>query len=97
MTTGWRFYAKNSSISIDTTADPNDYEDEWVHIVGTFNATNISIYFNGIKQGETSSHGGHESTATPAFAMAGASYFNGTIDEVKIWNRSLTATEIKQE
>jgi hypothetical protein len=73
----------------------------WQHIAITYDGTNIRGYINGVLTNTSSS------MALNAIATQGSigarncsgwgSWFNGTIDEVKVWNRTLTATEIWNE
>ena len=84
-------------------------EGEWVHIVGTYNGTNMSLYYNGVL--ETSGQGIWDSDSESFVTMSGpidsnnmplaigsdglsGNYFNGTIDDVIIYNRALTQNEI---
>jgi len=74
----------------------------WMHSTGTFNGSLLSIYVNGVlcssttvsglPRAPTGANGGQ-------FWIGGLSgtgkYFNGTIDEVLIFNRSLSAGEIQ--
>jgi hypothetical protein len=75
-----------------------NYFNKWTHIVATFNGTNATLYINGNYAG---SGGGGYVPANASQTLIGYSqvnspdsYFNGTIDEVAIWNRSISATEI---
>ncbi len=70
----------------------------WSFIVGTFNSTSntVAIYVNGITQTSTSLlYGGAPTQVNTGFigASAGISYFPGKIDDVRLYNRVLTATE----
>jgi len=70
----------------------------WYHVVGVFNGTNISIYLNGVLNNSkgtaiTSLKASQVSTKIGFFP--GNFYFNGSIDEVRIYNRSLTPQQIK--
>jgi len=80
------------------------YKNNWYHLVGVWEGSttgNVYLYINGenVASGDytgsiTSDHalqiGGGE-------AWSGAwRYFNGTIDEVRIYNRALSAEEIKR-
>jgi len=76
--------------------------DKWYHVVGTYQAnSNIKIYVNGTLDGTTSI--GIARVHNPGTFCFGASsywggrFFNGTIDEVKIYNRALSAEEVKAE
>ncbi len=76
--------------------------DDWNHIAGTYNSKigTAEIYLNGIKVGSMSKKA--EPTKRPnGFKIGRESAnhyaFNGTIDEVKIYNRVLTENEIRSE
>ena len=92
---------------VHTTSIPT--EGEWIHIVGTYNGTNMSLYYNGVL--ETSGQGIWDSDSSAYVSMSGAidsndmplsigsdglgnNYFNGSIDDVIIYNRALTQNEI---
>jgi len=75
----------------------------WYHIVATFDKGEAKIYVNGEKKAEqTSSITSLDTTGYNALIGAYCSYrstspghfFNGTIDEVIIYNQALTAEEI---
>ncbi|KAF5413464.1 MAG: hypothetical protein C5S38_06375 [Candidatus Methanophagaceae archaeon] len=73
----------------------------WTHVVGTYDGSNISIYINGVKENSTSTTGNIDTNSQPVLIgrnqhpVAQTQSFEGYIDEVAIWNRSLNATEIK--
>lgn len=73
---------------------------EWQHVAFTFDRTHLKLYVNGVLKNS------EPQTITPIVSytvpvrigsLAGESewYFNGTIDEVAIHNRALTAAEIR--
>jgi hypothetical protein len=75
-------------------------QNEWCHIVITFNGTNTILYINGtVDKNEPST--GEILTGSDTLKIGYSrgsgnqnAYFNGTIDDVLIFNRSLTANEI---
>jgi len=92
----------NSSFSIDgVDATPSVFDHtEWNHFVGVSRTDGLFLYLNGVLiDSNTGSfvlvnissdiHIGH----APTHATR---YFNGTIDEVHIWNRSLNSSEVSQ-
>ena len=89
--------APNVAVS-NTVAEAN----EWYHIVGTYQANdNIKIYVNGVLE-KTTSTSVTRGTNPNKFCIGqsvtwSGRFFNGTIDEVKIYNRALSAEEIKAE
>ena len=75
---------------------------EWTHVAMIYNATNGTniIYINGIEVGRRTRTGGITDSTTPIYIgrrNAGGSTipFNGAIDEATIFNRVLTAGEIR--
>jgi len=77
-------------------------ENKMYHVVGVFNSTNLMMYVNGnlecIEDKTTTPTAGSTQTLTIGamyiFGYGVVSSFNGTIDEVRIWNRSLSNEEI---
>jgi sporulation protein YlmC with PRC-barrel domain len=74
-------------------------QNAWYYIVGTYNGSGASIYVNGmLKNSSTLSGNIVSSISTPVYiGMNNNVYFNGTIDEVRIWNRSLSADEVYEQ
>ena len=72
----------------------------WTHLAVTYDASALRLYVNGT-QVATRSQTGNITTSTGALRIGGNSvwgeYFNGVIDEVRIYNRALTATEIQTD
>jgi hypothetical protein len=68
------------------------------HIATTYDGSNLKIYLNGALQTTTSV--GSVGTPSQNFylcGLPGVSQFAGLIDEVKIWNRALSAAEVLTE
>jgi len=70
---------------------------EWNHITITFNGTLFTLYIDGVSVGQNSGCSG-KTPASQTTVRLGASdnYFPGKIDDVRIYNRALSATEAKQ-
>jgi len=74
----------------------------WYHIVTRWSKTdsNVSLFVNNITDNSTAYNFKYQMTAPDHNFSIGISHnlnsFNGTIDEVGIWNRSLTNSEIGQ-
>ncbi len=71
----------------------------WYHIVGVYDGSSIKVYINGVLQATTAATGAlSQSTGTALFIGENPTwtgrYFDGTIDEVRIWNIARNATEI---
>jgi RHS repeat-associated protein len=62
----------------------------WTHVVGTYDGSNLRIYFNGVLD-NTAAASGNINTSTQdvvigADTAAGMEFFNGKVDEVRISN-----------
>gem|GEM_PF-3460308 len=67
----------------------------WNHVVYTYNTTHESLYLNGIYQGLSPENNAQFTNLKIGYYGDTNYYFyNGTIDEVRIYNRSLSASEI---
>jgi hypothetical protein len=94
------FYLKNSSGTQfwpSVTGDDKVPINQWLHVVGTYDSsTNLTkIYINGTLMATYDSFTGPLATASDDLYV-GDEDLNATIDEVRVWNRSLTADEIKE-
>lgn len=70
---------------------------QWNHVIGINNNGIISLYVNSIEQtssGSLPSFAGTNDFKIGSGTATGNSYFNGSIDDVRIYNRSLSASEI---
>jgi hypothetical protein len=68
----------------------------WTHIVLLRTNGVASFYVNGTQIGGTVSTTPHIPTAFTIGSCAGVRFFNGAIDDVRIYNRALTPTEVAQ-
>jgi hypothetical protein len=70
---------------------------QWHHIAGVRNSGTISIYVDGGLSNRTANSSTFTLTSNPVTigGFADSYYFNGSIDEVRIWNRALPQTEIQ--
>jgi hypothetical protein len=72
---------------------------KWQFVVGTWDGSNLRIYVDGVQEGSPVAQ---TVNATPSYALNfGSDIFNsyhpkGTLDEVRIYNRALTAAEVKR-
>ena len=76
----------------------NTFEDKWVYAVGTYDGTTQNLYIDGSLD-KTATTSQTISTTTDARIGARshtspASYFNGNLANVAIWNRALSSDEI---
>jgi hypothetical protein len=73
---------------------------QWIFIVGTYDGTNLSTYYNGNLNYATNSPGftiwgdNNQTLKIGYDQYESGRFFNGLIDDVRIYNRALSATEI---
>jgi len=76
--------------------------DQWQYVAATYDGTKMRVYVNGVVVGEKSQTGSIRQNVA-SFGVGAdlriprISFFNGSIDEVRVWNRSLSASEILQQ
>ena len=72
----------------------------WTHLAGTYDGTTLRLYVNGV-QVSNFAKTGSIAISTNALQIGGDSiygqYFPGKIDEIRIYNRALSATEIQSD
>ena len=88
----------NSDTFVDVT-DTDTYNDAEFHqICGVYNGSGIQLYADGSLKSGTATSGALDSNYAMYIGRTAFSgdphYFNGDIDEMGVWNRSLTASEI---
>lgn len=75
----------------------------WTHVAGTYDGTTIRVFVNGVQVGSLAYAGTIDKNALYVTRIGrladnqGASqtrYFNGNIDEIRIWERALSAAEL---
>lgn len=74
---------------------------KWYHVAGTYNGTIMRLFVNGKEAATLTQAGTITPTTAPVklgnIAMTGQSrYFNGKIDEVRIWKTDLSEATIRQ-
>lgn len=88
--------------------DLNDNTDQWIHVCAVIeDATEISLYVNGENVGGTydgSSNEPMDSDFPEDVARVGkwtsnglTYYFKGSIDEIKVWDRALSRSEVEKD
>jgi len=73
---------------------------QWYHLVGVYDGSTLSLYSNGTKVGSTAYTFGAISSPDGIFSIGGAgatgNTFSGTLDDVRVYNRTLSAQEVQQ-
>ena len=89
---GWRRTTPRVTISAN----------EWHHVVGTFDGNNAYLYVDGEQKASLAYAGTIAAATGYSFHISFwrsylPAYFNGTIDDVRIYDRALSAGEIQQQ
>ena len=70
----------------------------WHHIVGTYNGSLATLYVDGVEKANGTLAGGIDYTDVGDLYIGSSNannrYFNGKMDEVRIYNRALTAEQV---
>jgi hypothetical protein len=71
----------------------------WTHVAFTYDGTTFKLYINSVNDGTTSGVPLYTSmtTATVGAQVGVSEYFMGVIDEVRVYNRALSAAEIQAD
>ena len=100
-TQGYCLYVNSSNAkpvfrldSVEVISSTNLSSNEWHYIVGSHNQTKLKIYVDGRLQGTTNKTGsGFDTQGFIAYDNV-SQYYSSKIDEVAVWNRTLTMDEI---
>ena len=76
------------------------YEDVWYHVVGTYDNESIRVYIDGNLRATENLTSNPATSNEPIYIGTRGEnpldrFFNGTIDEVRLWNRTLSLSEIQ--
>ncbi|RKY96077.1 MAG: hypothetical protein DRQ03_07885, partial [Candidatus Hydrothermota bacterium] len=86
------YHVFRSKINLSASITPDTFS----HITGTFSENTTSIYVNGVLQGMSNNASRNNILNNLLIGkQLNGSYFNGLIDEVRIYNRALTPEEIR--
>jgi hypothetical protein len=75
--------------------------DSWHYVAGMYNGTDVMLYVDGAMEQDSSGLSGNvresdDNVSIGAYSIGTQDYFSGSIDEVKVWNRSLSTLELTQ-
>ena len=72
----------------------------WSHVAATYDGTTLRLYLNGTQVAQLATSGSILTSSSP-LRIGGngiwGEYFNGLIDEVRVYNRALSAAEIQND
>jgi hypothetical protein len=73
---------------------------QWSHLAATYDGTQLVLFVNGAQVSSLPQTGNIMTTGNPlqfGGDIANGQYFNGSIDEIRVYNRSLTASQIQAD
>ncbi len=99
------FSLYNTTVGFKYTTDTKTVQiNEWTHLTAVYNGTELLFYRDGIFQGSDScpegvyNYTGYDTYVgiISPFGYPSSYFFNGSIDEVRIYNTSLSASEVQE-
>ncbi len=90
-------FGDSTSFVTGTTASPLN---TWTHVAMTYDGTTQRLYVNGTQVATRATTGTIQVTSNPLWIGGNqpyGEYFTGLIDEVRVYNRALTATDIQSD
>lgn len=94
----FQFYMFNGSLVLNKATTIDFIANQWYHVVATRNNTTTKIYLNAAKEGEvtyTNPSFFYSDLYLGGHATFNRWYFNGTLDDLRIYNRALSDAEIQ--
>jgi prepilin-type N-terminal cleavage/methylation domain-containing protein len=71
-------------------------DNAWHHVVATYNGSSAKAYVDGVLVSSGSASGSFSAGTLHIGNSGSGEYYNGLIDEVRVYSAALTATEIQQ-
>ncbi|GAG10230.1 unnamed protein product, partial [marine sediment metagenome] len=101
----WNYYLALYDGSVVVGLPESEFEsasvnlNEWSHLAATYDGLNLRIFINGSEVGSLDIPGVVLASQRPVTIGSSISgeYFSGRIDEIRIYDRALTATEIQAD
>jgi hypothetical protein len=94
-------YPADSSFVSSGTSSTSIDDMNWHHVVGIYDGSDISIWVDGVRENFSSPGSFTLSSNSKGFSIGGycdghTFFWNGLIDEVRVYNRALSADEVKR-
>lgn len=94
------FYFATQGVELEALTNYDKFEPEWYYFVGSQSKKTAWMYINGELDAEAEAGGdARMDFGTEGMCIAantgGSNFFNGMVDEFKIWSVALTAEEVK--
>ena len=97
--TGGTFDGVNNVVAAPS-ADVISLNNSWVHLASTYDGTTLRLYVDGDQVAERAVSGSIETNNNPLWIGGNKPYgefFQGQIDEVRIYNRALSESDIRRD
>lgn len=97
------FFMENDRYDISIRSELPILDDDWHHIAACWNPATVDLYLDGSLVARSSEFRGMQQGALPELTFGsgppgpGSFPFRGWMDEIAIWNRSLSAIEVAQQ
>jgi hypothetical protein len=99
---GGEFLIKNGASTYTVDSSVSVADGKWHLLSGTYDGTTMRIYVDGVQKGSGTSFSGNLPTQAgnvrigADYQTTPANFFTGNIDDTRIYNRALSAGEVKQ-
>lgn len=99
---GGQFLIMNSGTSYTADSSVAVNDGKWHHLVATYDGTTMRIYVDGVQTGSSTDFSGNLPSVAgdlhigADYESTPGNFFNGSLDDVRVYDRVLSATEIKQ-
>jgi hypothetical protein len=98
-------YGSSSVVSTDgedgSAAFSSPDANSWTHVASTYDGNTLRVYVNGVQAGTSTARSGPITPGNGPLSIGGNSiwgeWFKGVIDEVRVYDRSLSAAEIQSD
>ena len=92
----------NPDVTLTSNGSINTSGSVWTHVAATYDNNVLKVYINGAQDPTTASRTGSIVTSPVCYTLIGAlgnsgspsTVFSGLIDDIRIYNRALTATDV---
>jgi large repetitive protein len=92
-------FSSSDTIRINSTTSYPTTGTTWMHVAATYDGSNLKLYVNGVQEGGTLVVSRAIGTSTTPLCIGeqfdGINRFGGAIDEARVYNVALTASEIQ--
>ena len=97
--TGRIWCGLNDGVNWQEVSTPGSFADNaWHHFAMVVSTTNITLYMDGVATGTPKTHDNSFPVNNVLWNFGrsndGTSYFNGSLDEIKFYNKALTPAEV---